>query len=63
MTSVNYIDRVLKIMNVERKKLQLVGCAFMVIASKYEEIYAPSVDDFVYISDNTYTNKQLFHGV
>ena len=59
MTSVNYIDRVLKIMNVERKKLQLVGCACMLIASKYEEIYAPSVDDFVYISDNTYTNKQV----
>ena len=27
----------------------------MLIATKYEEIYAPEVKDFVYISDNAYT--------
>jgi cyclin A len=27
--------------------------------SKYEEIYPPEVDDFVYITDDTYTKKQL----
>jgi hypothetical protein len=30
----------------------------MLLASKYEEIYAPAVDEFVYISDNTYTKEQ-----
>ena len=28
---------------VTRNKLQLVGCAAMLLASKYEEIYAPEV--------------------
>ena len=53
-TSVNYIDRCLALFQVTRHQLQLLGCACMLIASKYEEIYAPCVDEFVYISDNTY---------
>ena len=31
----------------------------MLIATKYEEIYAPEVKDFVYIADNAYTNEQI----
>jgi cyclin B len=44
---------------VKRDKLQLVGCAAMLLASKYEEIYAPEVRDFVYISDQAYTREQI----
>ena len=57
--SVNYIDRFLSKNNVVRGKLQLVGITAMLIASKYEEIYPPSVEDFVYISDNAYTREQV----
>ena len=35
---------------VNRSKLQLVGVTCMLIASKYEEIHPPAVDEFVYIS-------------
>lgn len=31
----------------------------MLIASKYEEIWAPEVRDFVYISDRAYTKEQI----
>ena len=31
----------------------------MLIASKYEEMYAPEVSDFVYITDNAYTKKDI----
>jgi len=31
----------------------------MLIATKYEEIYAPEVKDFVYIADNAYTSEQI----
>ncbi len=31
----------------------------MLIASKYEEIYAPIVKDFVYITDNAYTKEEI----
>lgn len=29
----------------------------MLIASKYEEIYAPEIRDFVYITDKAYTKE------
>ena len=46
-------------MTVLRKKLQLVGTACMLIASKLEEIYPPEVSEFVYITDDTYTDKEV----
>ena len=46
-------------MSVQRSKLQLVGTAAMFIASKYEEIYPPDVSEFVYITDDTYTKRQV----
>lgn len=57
--TVNYIDRFLSQMSVLRGKLQLVGAACMLVASKFEEIYPPEVAEFVYITDDTYTNKQV----
>jgi len=57
--TVNLIDRFLSKRPVSRTKLQLVGCTAMLIASKYEEIYAPEVRDFVYISDKAYTREQI----
>uniref|UniRef100_A0A0P6GAV8 G2/mitotic-specific cyclin-A n=1 Tax=Daphnia magna TaxID=35525 RepID=A0A0P6GAV8_9CRUS len=57
--AVSFIDRFLSHMSVLRGKLQLVGTAAMFIASKYEEIYPPEVGEFVYITDDTYTKKQV----
>ncbi|MBN3277226.1 CCNA2 protein, partial [Polyodon spathula] len=57
--AVNYIDRFLSSMSVLRGKLQLVGTAAMLLASKFEEIYPPDVAEFVYITDDTYTKKQV----
>ena len=44
---------------VPRSKLQLVGVAAMFLVSKIEEIYAPSISDFVYITDNAYTTLEI----
>ena len=57
--SVGYIDRVLSVQPVARTKLQLLGVTCMLIASKYEEIYAPQVDEFCYITDNTYSREDV----
>ena len=57
--TVNIIDRFLGVQKVTRDKLQLVGVSSMLIATKYEEIYAPEVKDFVYISDNAYSSQQI----
>lgn len=44
---------------VDKSKLQLVGVTAMLIASKYEEMYAPEVGDFVFITDNTYSSEEI----
>ena len=57
--AVSYIDRFLSEMSVQRGKLQLVGITCLFVAAKYEEIYPPALAEFVYITDNTYTNDQV----
>ncbi len=55
----HYIDRFLAMSKVTRARLQLVGVAAMLIAAKFEEVFPPTVDDFVYISDNTFSRPQV----
>ncbi|GAB4851783.1 G2/mitotic-specific cyclin-2 [Ancistrocladus abbreviatus] len=57
--TINLIDRFLAVKMVPRRELQLVGIGAMLIACKYEEIWAPEVNDFVCISDRVYTNEQI----
>lgn len=41
--TVDYLDRYLSVVPLQRSQLQLLGVACMLLASKFEEIYAPSV--------------------
>ncbi|XP_024590963.1 G2/mitotic-specific cyclin-B2 isoform X1 [Neophocaena asiaeorientalis asiaeorientalis] len=53
------MDRFLQVQPVSRKKLQLVGITALLLASKYEEMFSPNIEDFVYITDNAYTSSQI----
>ncbi|KAK6116268.1 hypothetical protein DH2020_049990 [Rehmannia glutinosa] len=57
--TVSYIDRFLSTNAINRHRLQLLGVSSMLIASKYEEISPPHVEDFCYITDNTYTKEEV----
>ncbi|KAK1408157.1 hypothetical protein QVD17_39792 [Tagetes erecta] len=57
--TVTLIDRYLTKVYIEKQKLQLVGITCMLIASKYEDITAPRVEDFCFITDGTYTRKEV----
>ena len=57
--TVNIIDRYLESTSVTRNRLQLVGVSAMLIASKYEDIYPPEVQDFVNISDKAFTRDEV----
>ncbi|OIW04510.1 hypothetical protein TanjilG_13892 [Lupinus angustifolius] len=57
--AVNYIDRYLSGNAVNRQKLQLLGVACFMIASKYEEICAPQVEEFCFITDKTYLKEEI----
>merc|ERR1719440_206736 len=57
--TVNLVDRYLSHKQINRKKLQLVGVVAMFVASKFEEISPPELKDWVYITDNAYTNDDV----
>ncbi|XP_057440481.1 G2/mitotic-specific cyclin S13-7-like [Lotus japonicus] len=57
--TINIIDRFLALQIVPRNELQLVGITAMLMASKYEEILAPMVNDLVLLSDGAYCHQQI----
>jgi hypothetical protein len=57
--SVNYILLLKMEPSLLPNDLQLVGLTCMFIASKIEERWPPGINDFVLISDKTYTKKEI----
>jgi hypothetical protein len=58
--TVEIIDRFLSLQGqLQYKSLQLVGVSSMLIACKYEEMYVPEVNDFVFITDQAYDTKMI----
>ncbi|XP_071717779.1 G2/mitotic-specific cyclin S13-7-like [Rutidosis leptorrhynchoides] len=57
--TINIVDRFLAAETVARRELQCVGMSAMLIASKYEEIWAPEVNDFVQICDQAYEHRHV----
>ncbi|KAM5194842.1 G2/mitotic-specific cyclin-B1 [Mantella aurantiaca] len=57
--TVSILDRFLQVNPVPKKLLQLAGVTAMFIASKYEEIYYPTIGDFSFVTDHTYTKAQI----
>ncbi|KAH8307058.1 hypothetical protein KR044_004234, partial [Drosophila immigrans] len=58
--AVAIIDRYLQVAkDTKRKYLQLVGVTALFIATKYEELFPPAMADFVFITDDTYTAREI----
>jgi cyclin-A len=57
--AVNYLDRFLSSFAIARTRLQLVGMAALLIATKYEEIMPLLVEQVSYISEYTFTREAL----
>lgn len=57
--TVNYIDRFLSCKIVSIGKLQLVGATAILVASKYEEINCPSLEEIVYMVDGGYNHDEI----
>lgn len=57
--AVSYIDRYLCNKREDCGTLQLLGATCMWIAAKYNEIYPPDLDEFVYMTADTYSKKSF----
>lgn len=60
-STIDIIDRYMEVegKSVSRSRLQLVGVSAMFLAAKIEEMYAPACSDFVYITDNAYSEEEI----
>lgn len=54
--TINIVDRFLSLKQIRRRELQLVGISAMLIASKYEEIWAPEVSISIWTSKSNLFN-------
>jgi hypothetical protein len=57
--AISVVDRYLSVRHISRKNLQLLGVVAMFIAAKYEEIDPPKAQEFAYITDHTYSKKEI----
>ena len=57
--TVNLIDRYFSKFQIKKEDMQLVGVAALLIATKYEEIYPPTVKDFIYMTDMAFSRDML----
>ncbi|XP_078152265.1 cyclin-A3-1-like isoform X4 [Carex rostrata] len=57
--TVSYVDRFLSYNAIKRDKLQLLGASSMLIASKYEDITPPHVNDFCFVTADTYNKQEI----
>ncbi len=57
--AINLLDRYLSRETIALSKLQLLGLTCMLIASKYEEVTHPSIKNYIYMTDNGYTDEEV----
>lgn len=57
--TINIIDRYLSKVDLSLQKFHLLGVASMFIASKYQEIYAPELRDFVLVTGNNCKKEDI----
>ena len=57
--AVGLLDRFMSLRQVEQSKLQLAGITCVMIIGKYEEIFPPTVKDYIEVCDGIYTPREL----
>lgn len=59
IVQVTLVDKYLTQNVVSRSELQLVGAACLFVASKLDEVNAPTIEWLVDVSDRSYTSDQV----
>jgi cyclin B len=57
--TVNSIDRYFSLFQIQKRDVQLVGISALLMVTKYEEIYPPTLKDFIYITGDAYTAEEV----
>lgn len=57
--AINIMDRFMSVEVVQIDKLQLLATGSLFIAAKYEEVFLPSVKNYAYFTDGSYTEEEI----
>jgi cyclin B len=57
--SIGIFDEYLSKVSVKRNKLQLIGITSLMLSAKYEDIFPPKLDDFMYVCDGAFNRKEI----
>lgn len=57
--AINIMDRFMSVEVVQIDKLQLLATGSLFIAAKYEEVFSPSVKNYAYYTDGSYTEDEI----
>lgn len=57
--AINLLDRYLSSYAIKLDEFQILGISALFIASKYEEIYPPEVEQYVYLTDNKVKSNDI----
>lgn len=57
--AINIMDRFMSVEVVQIDKLQLLATGLLFIAAKYEEVFSPSVKNYAYYTDGSYTEQAI----
>lgn len=57
--AINIMDRFMSLEIVQIDKLQLLATGSLFIAAKYEEVFSPSVKNYAYFTDGSYTEDEI----
>lgn len=57
--SINVMDRYLALQEVPRNQLQLVGITALLIASKYEDMWPPTIKELIFMTEDAYTSAEI----
>ncbi|KAI5960666.1 CLB2 [Candida pseudojiufengensis] len=57
--AINIMDRFMSIEIVQIDKLQLLATGSLFIAAKYEEVFSPSIKNYSFFTDGSYTEEEI----
>lgn len=59
--TIDIFDRYIQLPDqvVNKDNLQLIGVTALFVATKYEEMYSPPIDDYVYITDKSCSGREI----
>lgn len=58
--AIKYLDIFIEHQTITRKQLELYGCAALSLVDRYYSRYPTKEDDWIYISDHSYSKEELF---